>query len=104
MWSLSDLTAGRVQWGNTQVRSRCCDLGFDPVGDFVLGDGDVLGQVDERGDRDTGVGASAPGSDLLFEDGHPAVAVQAGDGVASGGGVVGDVDDELDVLPLPMVS
>src|SRR5689334_25387918 len=43
-------------------------LGGEPVGDLVLADVDVLGQVDDRLHGDACAGGTAPGADLVGVD------------------------------------
>ncbi len=51
---VSQASAGRVHHGNTQVRSRSAAWCGEPVGDLVLVDVEVLGQVDHRLHRHRG--------------------------------------------------
>ena len=58
--------AGAPREHTGQVPFGC--LGGEPVGDLVLVDMDVLGQVDHRPHRHRGAGAAAPGADLVGVD------------------------------------
>jgi len=71
----------------------------EPVGDLVGVDLDVLGEVDHRLDGDVGVGAGAPGADLLGGEALAGVLQprQVERSAASGDRGLGEVDVEHDL-------